>query len=1500
MSIQIENSSSNFPSKVPDLEALRLAALQTRGLRKGKELEKQTKQGIQMQQEKENLVETAQGKTLVQKEPIAETVFEAVDHSTNLQYEDEIPHNDQDVFLLKKDSLESVMPTASIAMSKGDDHDSQTSSESVQSLPLDNLTKDEVMSEREEGELSETDETDIFNPADFPIPSFEDRKAISNLHIEHSRSSNLHIEHSSSSNFNSDSSNSSLNINGKSNTKAQTFNNQECKTLFSQLYDLGVNSNDLLQAEIPLDIVSKYSRELNYPLLPPFDSCTFPLSSTDFSQSSAMIASPKGSMMEPTNFSQVPPITQTSLLQISSTVQSSSISLKIPTNMNGVQTNFSSFDKRHSDNPSILNNLAESFINLEPKNDLASSHDLYPSRSHQLSSSITYSRRPSLRTTNPMIVPTMPEASSLTRDGNQSESQGQFLTSSLNKADPINKTSLHSATSSVSNAGSNSTNLVNPIQDLSPIQPPIQDPVNLFLDQISNNSSAKVSPSCQIFEYSTEQNRSLISQDLPMNNQLLADPISEIENSLGSLPEEISIFSHDKNTSTSTPITLNCTRHPSLSAISTPINPTVFVAPVPPPPLVSNLSSLNLTPHNKNDKSALMNFTSSNSTNSNSKVKSASPMSPTSFNSTLNNTQANFFSSETRTSPNLFINNTKARSTGSVLATSNSTKNAKYKLSLSKPSTPNLVNNPKTKFAQLEHPTSPNSSLNNTKIKSVSPSNFINNTKAKTVSSEPRNSSNSTLSITNNKFAYSVMSTPTISNINVKTKTVSSRRGISNSALRSPLMSVIDQGSKKFLQSPQKNYIIELSESDGEHQSEHAGIRLQSRNRLGVQKKISYNKTDIEETKKLDPKFQLEEKEREIMRMNQLIAKKEAEYNKAKTIATSVPKFTSSSLTLPEHTISLERVATSSSISNPAELDLIINLISSKETKETAKISYDSLGFNELSGRLTAAKNACQILEKTKETRQSELSDKKNQMVLQDEIIRAKDDEINKLVPQLEFAEQARADALKKKAELSIQSQALQSRISQVSEQIISTRKMIQENQEMLAELSRKSVETQTNDDSPNNLTESKKGGNINGKRKVPQLSSLLDLAESNRQKKIKSNSEAGKEMAELRLKMEKKQTEITALLKKNQVLVEKQKGLLAAQSSGSIGIASQQARTANKDNIPEDNTSQGFQPQASTTFKPYVSPLSHFRSYRFAPNFLDVAGSEGYKSLKYSHKIDPFKKLCLFEMQPGGGICNDDTCESQHHRDFAMSEQEILEDLCSYVEGTTLAQQKYYRDGLAQLVAEQQKLGKSIGDIISTVIEYRREFLASLGQYNREFPRVVSLNKATDFMKDGSFVSFPQVKSRDVSVGETNQIIIDDDLIEEESSGEDDDDDDDEEEEEEEEEDEEGEEGEEDEDEDEEEEEGEQEDEMVEEEDEGEDNEEDRVEVDEMNEIDQVEGIQDINEEEENQNKEMASSDSSILWVADLMDEDQAEVKSESEPDDGMVGSLFGWLRNI
>ncbi|RKO84809.1 hypothetical protein BDK51DRAFT_44558, partial [Blyttiomyces helicus] len=68
----------------------------------------------------------------------------------------------------------------------------------------------------------------------------------------------------------------------------------------------------------------------------------------------------------------------------------------------------------------------------------------------------------------------------------------------------------------------------------------------------------------------------------------------------------------------------------------------------------------------------------------------------------------------------------------------------------------------------------------------------------------------------------------------------------------------------------------------------------------------------------------------------------------------------------------------------------------------------------------------------------------------------------------------------------------------------------------------------------------------------------------------------------------------------------------------------------------------------SSSTFAPYTSSLSRFRSFRFNANF-----DSNVSTLTYSNKVDPFKTMCPVEI--ADGMCSVENCKGQHLRDISI-----------------------------------------------------------------------------------------------------------------------------------------------------------------------------------------------------------------------------------------------------
>ncbi|KAL4734023.1 hypothetical protein BDV11DRAFT_175152 [Aspergillus similis] len=126
--------------------------------------------------------------------------------------------------------------------------------------------------------------------------------------------------------------------------------------------------------------------------------------------------------------------------------------------------------------------------------------------------------------------------------------------------------------------------------------------------------------------------------------------------------------------------------------------------------------------------------------------------------------------------------------------------------------------------------------------------------------------------------------------------------------------------------------------------------------------------------------------------------------------------------------------------------------------------------------------------------------------------------------------------------------------------------------------------------------------------------------------------------------------------------------------------------------------------------FTPYSSPLKLFRAYRYHPNYNDEV-SGGYRSLTYSHNIDPLKHLCPFETS--GGVCNDRSCEFQHFRNMALSDDKILIQMGSLREGKTAEESDKYVAGLKEAINDMRRdKVKDFNTVAAEIVAYRRRFL--------------------------------------------------------------------------------------------------------------------------------------------------------------------------------------------
>ncbi|KAF2807139.1 uncharacterized protein BDZ99DRAFT_392999, partial [Mytilinidion resinicola] len=100
-----------------------------------------------------------------------------------------------------------------------------------------------------------------------------------------------------------------------------------------------------------------------------------------------------------------------------------------------------------------------------------------------------------------------------------------------------------------------------------------------------------------------------------------------------------------------------------------------------------------------------------------------------------------------------------------------------------------------------------------------------------------------------------------------------------------------------------------------------------------------------------------------------------------------------------------------------------------------------------------------------------------------------------------------------------------------------------------------------------------------------------------------------------------------------------------------------------------------------------------------------------GYRSMTYSHQIDPMKELCPWEWGPG--VCNDNKCVYQHYRDMELSADMVLVQLGTANPGNTEAEKQQFKEGLKSIIKDLRLHHTNDPEIIATRFsEYRRKFL--------------------------------------------------------------------------------------------------------------------------------------------------------------------------------------------
>ncbi|KAK1092432.1 hypothetical protein LTR48_004357 [Friedmanniomyces endolithicus] len=156
--------------------------------------------------------------------------------------------------------------------------------------------------------------------------------------------------------------------------------------------------------------------------------------------------------------------------------------------------------------------------------------------------------------------------------------------------------------------------------------------------------------------------------------------------------------------------------------------------------------------------------------------------------------------------------------------------------------------------------------------------------------------------------------------------------------------------------------------------------------------------------------------------------------------------------------------------------------------------------------------------------------------------------------------------------------------------------------------------------------------------------------------------------------------------------------------------------QTVDEDEHNHTNSGPSQMP-TKTYYRPYESVLAKFHDYRFHPDYLDsVAG--GYKSLTYSHNIDPHTPWCPHEAL--GGQCNDRTCGNQHFRGMGVTDNELLKALTADRTPTsTTGAKARWKAGLTAVFQELRSMGlnKDAKVIAARIVAFRREFVGGGGK---------------------------------------------------------------------------------------------------------------------------------------------------------------------------------------
>ena len=108
-----------------------------------------------------------------------------------------------------------------------------------------------------------------------------------------------------------------------------------------------------------------------------------------------------------------------------------------------------------------------------------------------------------------------------------------------------------------------------------------------------------------------------------------------------------------------------------------------------------------------------------------------------------------------------------------------------------------------------------------------------------------------------------------------------------------------------------------------------------------------------------------------------------------------------------------------------------------------------------------------------------------------------------------------------------------------------------------------------------------------------------------------------------------------------------------------------------------------------------YSSPLLVMGSYRLNP-FYRTLFKLPLNSLTYSHKMDPNRFVCKYELQ---GRCTDTKCPAQHMRDITPSIGEVVSDLSSYCQEVKSSNVTGKGGLAADIVSQIQGFGGKLSD---------------------------------------------------------------------------------------------------------------------------------------------------------------------------------------------------------